>query len=127
MTRFSTVLPLVLLFLGGLGWTSEPETQGFVLSVNGKRSLQFDVTREVTTWRSTDGELRLDYLPTWTSNVDSGGFFYLEVSRSLLEQGKSLDLAVTSIGTGSKRWFSLDPLKDVKAVEKLLVDALGQE
>ena len=115
---------VVLLFLGGVGWTSEPETDGFVLSVNGQRSLQFDVTREVTTWRSTDGELRLDYFPTWTSNVDSGGFFYLDVSRSVLEQGNSLDLAVTSIGTGSKRWFSLDPIKDVKGVEQLLVDAL---
>jgi len=115
---------VVLLFLGGVGWTSEPETDGFVLSVNGQRSLQFGVTREATTWRSTDGQLRLDYFPTWTSNVDSGGFFYLEVPRSLLEQGKSLDLAVTSIGTSSKRWFSLDPIKDVKGVEKLLVNAL---
>jgi len=114
----------VLLFLGGIGWTSEPETDGFVLSVNGQQSLQFDVTRNVTAWRSAGGELRLDYFPTWTSNVDSGGFFYLEVPRSLLEPEKSLDLAVTSIGTGSKRWFSLDPIKDVKGVEKLLVDAL---
>jgi len=117
---------VVFLFLGGVGWTSEPETEGFVLSVNGKRSLHFDVTREVTTWKSTDGELRLDFFPTWTSNVDSGGFFYLGVSRSLLEQGKSLDLSVTSIGTGSKRWFALDPMKDAKGVEKLLVDALGR-
>lgn len=114
----------VFLFLGGVGWTSEPETDGFILSVNDQRSLQFDVTREVTTWRSTDGELRLDYFPAWTSDVDSGGFFYLEVSRSLVEQRKSLDLAVTSIGTGSKRWFALDTIKEVKRVENLLVDAL---
>ena len=117
----------VFLFLGGVGWTSEPKTEGFVLSVNGKRSLRFDVTREVATWRSTDGELRLGYFPTWTSIVDSGGFFYLEVPRSLLERGKSLDLAVTSIGAGSSRWFALDLTKDVKGVEKTLVDALGQE
>jgi len=114
----------VFLFLGGVGWSSEPETEGFELSVNGGQSLRFDVTCEVTSWKSASGEVRLDYFPTWSSNVDSGGLFYVHVPKALLERSKSLELSVTSIGSGSKRWFSLDPLTDVKRIESLLVDAL---
>lgn len=94
--------------------TAQPQTKVFQLGPD-------DVTAMIASSESMTGNMKRH---SRSANVVVG---YLEVSRSLLERGKSLELAVTSIGTGSKRWFALDPIKDVKGVEKVVVDALRRK
>ena len=67
------------------------------------------MARQLTQWVSEDGTVELTYLPTWTSTVDSGGFFFLELTRGIPEDSKGgVPFAVRSLGEGSKRWFALD-------------------
>ncbi|MEM7383347.1 MAG: hypothetical protein AAF514_00250 [Verrucomicrobiota bacterium] len=110
--------PVILCFVGGLGWNSEPEVGGFVLSVGGRESIRFDVTRTKKSWVSEDGENRLTYVPTWSSEVDSGGFFFLELSHFRLTADRRISLSVRSVGQGSRRWFALD--SEQKIEERLV-------
>jgi hypothetical protein len=100
---------LVYCFSGGVGWETEPKTDGFALVLNGEEKLRFDVTRQLTRWVSEDGTVELAYLPTWTSNVDSGGFFFVVLTgRIPVDRNGVVPFAVRSLGHGSKRWFALD-------------------
>ena len=100
---------LVYCFSGGVGWETEPKTDGFALLLNGEEKLRFDVTRQLTRWASEDGTVELTYLPTWTSSVDSGGFFFVALTgRIPVDRNGVVPFAVRSLGQGSKRWFALD-------------------
>ena len=100
---------LVYCFSGGVGWETEPKTDGFALVLNGEEKLRFDVTRQLTRWDSEDGTVELTYLPTWTSNVDSGGFFFVALTgRIPVDRNGAVPFAVRSLGQGSKRWFAID-------------------
>ena len=114
----------MLVFAGGLGWISQPATAGFQMTIGGQHSLQLDVTLAVNTWKSADQQFQLHYFPTWQSDVDSGGLFYLVMPRNVLPTGQSVLLEVASLGSGSRRWFSVDRMQDVKEIEKLVLDAL---
>ncbi len=115
---------IVLVFAGGVGWISQPATAGFQLTIAGHGSLTLDVTLEAASWESKDKRAQLHYFPTWQSNVDSGGLFYLVMPREAVKARQPVLLEATSLGSGSLRWFSVDTVKDVKAIEKLVVDAL---
>ena len=100
---------MVYCFSGGVGWETEPKTDGFALVLNGEEKLRFDVTRQLTRWISKDGAVELIYLPTWTSSVDSGGFFFVALTgRIPVDRNGVVPFAVRSLGQGSKRWFALD-------------------
>jgi hypothetical protein len=114
----------VFVFLGGLGWESEPRTAGFALLLGEDEIIELDVTRELASWKSRDGTACLSYFPTWTSSVDSGGLFYLAVAKGRLRAGKPCVLGVRSRGDGSKRWFAVDRITDPKAVERILAGAV---
>lgn len=104
-----------LVFAGGLGWVSDPETEGFMLEINGKACVTFDVTRTPQEWSDKKGEVRLLYLPTWTSNTDSGGFFFLTAPNNMLQNASGpTTLGVRSLGKGSRRWFALDRFKECR-------------
>jgi len=63
----------------------------------------------LTRWISKDGTVELIYLPTWTSDVDSGGFFFVALTgRIPVDRNGVVPFAVQSLGRGSKRWFALD-------------------
>ena len=113
---------LVYGFTGGVGWITEPQTNGFSLSVGGEEKLRFDVTRELSRWVSDDKTVELIYLPTWTSAVDSGGFFFVSLTRVPVNDDGAVEFAVRSLGQGSKRWFALD----TKQPDKVLLQKLGQ-
>ena len=117
---------VTIVFIGGVGWISQPQTGGFDLLIGNTPALSFDVTLKPTTWTSADEKIELFYFPTWTSNVDSGGFFYLTVPRSRLITGKRLQLGVRSKGEGSRRWFSLDKLQNSTVLQGLVVTALEE-
>ncbi len=115
------------LFSGGLGWQSDRATEGFEMVLGSRQVIELDVTRHSKSWQSADGRVQLDYLVTWKSDNDSGGLFYLEVPRDLLDAKGALTVEVRSLGSGSKRWFALDDIPTVKQTERLILDALKRE
>ena len=116
--------PFVVSFVGGLGYETEPRTDGFALFVNEQHGLSFDVTRKPSAWVSSDRGVELVYLPTWSSDVDSGGFFFVIIRNSILRKQSRLLLTVRSLGEGSKRWFALDSKQKIisrlESLEKAL-------
>ena len=105
--------PLVLCFTGGVGWRSQPQRKGFALTVNGQESLVFGVSSKPARWVSKDGEIELWYLPTWTSNEDSGGFFFIVIGESFVAPKEKINFSVRSLGEGSKRWFAIDSKQEI--------------
>ena len=116
---------LVYSFSGGTGWITEPKTDGFALDIGGEEKLRFDVTKEVTRWVSKDGAVELIYLPTWTSNVDTGGFFFVALTEIPVNDDGAVEFAVRSLGQGSKRWFALDTKQPAPALLQKLTQALA--
>lgn len=116
--------PFVVSFVGGLGYETEPGTDGFALFVNEQHGLSFDVTRKPSAWVSSDRGVELAFLPTWSSDVDSGGFFFVIIRNSILRKQSRLLLTVRSLGEGSKRWFALDSKQKIisrlESLEKAL-------
>ncbi|HEY5913445.1 MAG TPA: sugar-binding domain-containing protein [Verrucomicrobiae bacterium] len=100
-------------FSGGLGWKSQPQTPGFVLLVNGRELLTFDVASEGHTWLAPGGNARLSFAPEKNLPEDALGLFYLTVPADRLEPGKPCRLAVQSQGKDSRRWFGLNPYPDL--------------
>ena len=101
-------------FLGGVGYLSEPQTSGFTFLIGSQEVLSFGVTLEPARWSSLDGQVEVAYFPTWKSNVDSGGFFYVTVPKDRVIDGKPLILGARSQGEGSMRWFAVDTFDDAK-------------
>jgi neutral ceramidase len=100
-------------FSGGLGWATQPETAGFELKLNDRLSVNFDLARGPRHWSNDDGSLELLYVATWTSPVDTSGFFVLNIKGVGEDEGSQpLKLAVGSLGEGSNRWFAVDRNKD---------------
>ncbi len=110
------------LFAGGLGWSSQPKTDGFEVLLNGKAELKIDVSLTTTAWESPGKQVRLDYLVTWSSDTDSAGLFYLTVPNEMLDKHGQLTIEVHSLGTGSLRWFSVDNIRNVKEVEQAIIE-----
>jgi hypothetical protein len=115
---------LVFAFIGGVGWETEPMTDGFSLSIGDEEKLRFDVTRELSRWVSGDETVELIYLPTWTSAVDSGGFFFVSLTQIPVNDDGAVKFAVRSLGQGSKRWFALDTPQPNPALLQKLGQAL---
>ena len=99
---------MTLCFVGGLGWKTEPETGGFRMLINGKDPIQFDVTTSPAIWSSSDKSIELIYLPTWSSSLDSGGFFFVHIQNPDKQEKTNIKISVSSLGEGSMRWFALD-------------------
>lgn len=116
---------LTLCFNGGIGWQSQPQTDGFALLVAGEQVLTFDVTGKPTRWKSRDETIELIYLPTWTSDEDSAGFFFLSLSAANASEDRVVPIAVRSLGKDSRRWFAIDSKQEVRKKLNLLAMALG--
>jgi len=114
--------PITVCFTGGLGYLSEPETDGFTLWINEETPIHFDVTLKAEQWVSEDGKATLTYLPTWTSNVDSGGFFFLRFQPPQREN----QISVRSLGSGSLRWFAVDRQQEIPKRLKAFNEALAE-
>ena len=115
-------------FVGALGYWSQPKTDGFELSVNGKAAVKFDLPAENSKvgdeveWRSEDGKLALKFQigRVEQPGPDFFGVFYLTVDNALLESGASPTFAVKSLGEGSLRWFHVahySGLREQKTVD----------
>jgi hypothetical protein len=104
---------LTFVFAGGLGWISQPKTDGFVLAMNGKDLLRFDVCNGRGLWRDDANRVTLSFVPHRSTSEDTAGLFYLGVPRGLIAPGQPCRLAVRCLGSGSQRWFALHPYTDV--------------
>jgi hypothetical protein len=100
-------------FAGGIGFLSQPRTKGFTFLVNGKDALTFDVTQDRSVWRSADKRVALHFVPMRPMPSDGIGLFYVSLAADLFTPGKPCTLAVRSNGSGSRRWFGLNPYTDV--------------
>ena len=75
-------------------------------------------------WSSNDGSVDLFYLPTWSSDLDTGGFFLLVLGDQIAADGGLLTFNVRSPGEGSKRWFAIDSKQEVDRLVPGLIKAL---
>ena len=116
--------PMSLCFVGGLGWKTEPENGGFMMLINGRNPIQFDVTADPAIWSSSDKSIELIYLPTWSSSLDSGGFFFVHILKPNAQEKTNVKISVSSLGEGSMRWFALDSEQKIMNRLKQLKEAL---
>lgn len=103
---------LTLVFAGGLGWLSQPATEGFSLSINRTEALHFDVTNKRAVWKDASGKIVLSFVVRRMTSEDAAGLFYLGVPATLVQPNQPVKITVTSLGSGSKRWFALHPYTD---------------
>ena len=104
------------IFAGGLGYVTQPQTEGFQLLLNGKPVIKFDLpadgTKKELEWKSEDGSAVLRFQIV---TVESGGQDYL--GRFTLTTSNAIDgensLSVRSLGKDSRRWFALIPYRDL--------------
>lgn len=99
---------VTFVFAGGLGFGSEPKTDGFVLEIDGKEAVRFDLP-EPKTWQSADKRVELRFDVRRSVPTDRLGLFYLIVPREMVKPGEPCVLGVRSLGRGSRRWFGLNP------------------
>ena len=100
---------VTFVFAGGLGWISQPMSEGFTLLLNDQPLLSFDVAREGQTWTGTGGKGKLQFVPRKTLPEDVLGLFYLTVPADQVKPGQPCRLTVRSNAKGSRRWFGLNP------------------
>ncbi len=99
---------VTFVFAGGLGYGSDPKTEGFVLEIAGKETLRFDLP-EPKIWHSADKRVALRFDCSRTNSVDHFGLFHVTVPRDMVKPDEPLLVGVRSLGTGSQRWFGLNP------------------
>ena len=112
--------PLTLCLTGGLGYESQPSTAGFMLTVDGKDAVHFDLSREFSSWRAKDGSVEVIYLPTWITDLDSGGYFFFILHKGTVKKKRPITFSVRSLGAGSRRWFAIDAKQNMaESLQKL--------
>jgi hypothetical protein len=104
---------ITFVFAGGVGWLSQQKTDGFVLGINGKDTLRFDVCHGRGLWRNESAHVTLSLVARRMTSEDTAGLFYLGVPRDLVTPGQPCRLTVKSLGSGSQRWFALHPYTNV--------------
>ncbi len=115
-----------LAFVGGLGYWSESQTDGFTLNVNDEQVLKFDLPAEKTKvgdkieWKSENGvSMTFDVGRVELPGPDFFGVFYLTIPNKLIGKEGAVKLSVGSLGENSLRWFSVSEYAGIKQVEKL--------
>jgi hypothetical protein len=104
---------VTFVFAGGLGYSSQPKTEGFALEINGREAIRFDMPAPAK-WTSADKRVELRFEPRRAVTEDQFGRFYLTIPREMLKPGAACQLGVRSLGAGSQRWFGLNPYFDTK-------------
>ena len=92
-------------FAAGMGFISQPAGK-FALRLNGAPLLDFNVTLDDATWRSTDDRAVLRFLVRENGGQDSNGVLELEVAADLLKPANNT-LEVTGSASDSQRWFGI--------------------
>lgn len=98
-------------FPAGMGFHSQPAGK-FTLKVNGKSTLDFNVSLADALWQSKDGKISLRYQIMETSPEDSDGVLTVSVKGDLLEANRSVNFEVAGSAANSQRWFGIYVLKE---------------
>lgn len=116
-------------FTGGLGYLSQPATEGFELEIEGvAQRLRFDVVNGPASWESSTGNVKLEFLPLWRSSEDAAGLFRLSWTEGELSGAGPMQIRVRSRGADSLRWFAVDVIpetRDWKGVREVAEEVLG--
>ena len=113
-------------FVGGLGYWSQPQTEGFVLAVNGTPAIKFDLPQkdakvgDKIEWKGNSGTvLKFEPGRVEEAGPDFFGVFYLTVPNDMLNVGETATLSVRSLGEGSRRWFAAYDYQGLKTTKTL--------
>jgi hypothetical protein len=93
-------------FAAGLGYLSNPNGK-FVLRVNGKSVLDFDVTLSDANWRSKDGRVLMRYEVMENNAEDSNGILTISLRGDLLTASQPVNFEVIGSAANSQRWFGI--------------------
>lgn len=104
---------VTFVFAGGLGYSTEPKTAGFILEIDGQDAVAFDLP-EPSRWESADKSIELRFLARRTIGPDGFGVFQVTMPRARITPGKTCRFGVRSLGQGSRRWFGLYPYTDLR-------------
>jgi hypothetical protein len=107
--------PATFIFAGGLGYQSQPKTEGFVFLVNGQEQFRFDLADQYPKWTSADRRVSARFVVLRQVPQDQLGLFYVTLDRDLIKPGEPCRFGVCSLGSGSHRWFGLNPDADLSA------------
>ena len=118
--------PLTLCLTGGLGYETQPSTAGFMLTVDGKDAVHFDLSRKFSRWRAKDGSVEVVYLPTWITDLDSGGYFFFILQKDIVKKKRPITFSVRSLGAGSRRWFAIDAKQNMAESLRKLSAEIGK-
>lgn len=99
---------VTFVFAGGLGWVSQPKSEGFALLLNGQQLLGFDVGRQGQTWTGDSAKAKLQFVPRKSLPEDALGLFYLTVPIDRIKRGEPCRIMVRSNAKDSRRWFGLN-------------------
>jgi len=92
-----------------MGLKSQPG-RTFVLSINGKPAVEFDVTLADGVWESADGRVQLKYVVMEANAEDSNGMLTISMPRELAKAPVRFE--VTGAAAGSQRWFGIYDLTE---------------
>ena len=116
---------VTFLFAGGLGYATTAKTDGFVLSMNGKDLVSFDVVETFDgtsrfVWTNADETAALQFVATnELPDNDKYGIFLLTVPASFVKPNAEQEIAVRSLGEGSRRWFGVNLYYDFSDIESV--------
>lgn len=113
-------------FVGGLGYWSEPQTDGFELAINDAPAIRFDLpdkdakVGEKIEWVGKDGvALTFEIGRVENPGPDFFGVFYLTVPNDRLEENAPLQLSTRSLGENSRRWFSISDYDGLRQTSEI--------
>ena len=92
------------------GWVTEPGGGHFMLFLDGRKVLTFDLAMKSKTWRSADRRFSLAYDVmgfTRPDRQDSVGIMTLTAPAGAVKIGQSVEIKVTGSASGSRRFFML--------------------
>jgi hypothetical protein len=93
-------------FAAAMGFRSQP-TGGFILKVNGRPMLEFDVALNDSQWESRDGTVRMSYSVMEANSEDSNGLLTIVIPHSAVAENGRVRFEVAASGRNSQRWFGI--------------------
>ncbi len=113
--------PVIFVFTGSFPFTEGSRNMpGFTVTVEGKRVVDFDATKQGNVWRDENSHAALCYVPcssrpSWSQST---GIFYLSVPEGLVPHGRPVRLGIRSRGGEAGLWFGLNPYQNILKMEK---------
>jgi putative heme-binding domain-containing protein len=89
----------------------------FVLNVNGKPALNFNVTLNDASWQSKDGSVVMRYHVLENNSEDSNGVLTISLRGDLLKPGEPVNFEAVGSATNSQRWFGIYSVSETRTAK----------